>query len=343
MNALSPMSDLAAYLEALADPTVAVSPDGIVLGCNMGAAELFGSDIRNQALTLLTRSPAIAQAIRAATLQREKSRVPYDLYTVPPRAFEALVAPVVTNAGVAAVLVTFRDLTREQQIEKMRSDFVANVSHELRTPLATLSGFVETMQGAARNDDKAREEFLKIMKSQASRMSRLIEDLLSLSRIETNEHVAPTSEVDLTQVVRQTVELLNSVAKNAGCELQTSFSGPVMVMGDAGELAQVAHNLIENAIKYSGEGKRVEIAVRRDGDAAVLLVRDNGPGIAAHHVPRLTERFYRVNAQDSRMRGGTGLGLAISKHIVNRHRGKLLIESELGRGSTFSVVLQVSK
>jgi two-component system, OmpR family, phosphate regulon sensor histidine kinase PhoR len=240
-------------------------------------------------------------------------------------------------------LLILHDLTYEEQIERMRSDFVANASHELRTPLASLSGFIETMQGAAKNDTKAKDEFLILMKAQADRMSRLIDDLLSLSRIEISEHVPPTANVDLNLVTKQAINLLAPMAKAADCTIRADLAQSLMVIGDANQLSQVVHNLIENAIKYAGAGKAIDIIGGVHNGIAVLSVRDDGPGIAAHHVPRLTERFYRVSVQDSRNRGGTGLGLAITKHILNRHRGRLVIQSEVGKGSTFAIHLPIAK
>jgi len=235
--------------------------------------------------------------------------------------------------------VMIRDLTREQQIERMRADFVANASHELRTPLAALLGFIETMQGAAKNDEAARQKFLGLMRSQAERMKRLIDDLLSLSRIELNEHVRPSGHVDLGLVARHVGDVLDGMAKEAGCEIRIAIGETLPVVGDWDELVQVMQNLVENALKYANSGKLVTIEGRCTDGQVELTVRDRGPGIAAEHIPRLTERFYRVNVQDSRSRGGTGLGLAIVKHILNRHRGRLAISSEPGSGSSFSVRL----
>jgi two-component system phosphate regulon sensor histidine kinase PhoR len=234
-------------------------------------------------------------------------------------------------------LVVLRDLTREQQIERMRADFVANASHELRTPLTALTGFLDTILGAARNDEKAQAKFLGLMRSQAERMRRLIDDLLSLSRIEMNEHVRPQDEVDLAQVAAHVCDVLSGTARDFGCELKLDARGPLLVTGSRDELVQVVQNLAENALKYASSGKLVEIVLRAEADQAEIAVRDHGPGIADEHIPRLTERFYRVNVQESRSRGGTGLGLAIVKHIVSRHRGRLTITSEIGKGSEFSV------
>jgi two-component system phosphate regulon sensor histidine kinase PhoR len=231
-----------------------------------------------------------------------------------------------------------RDLTREQQLERMRADFVANASHELRTPLASLLGFIDTLQGAARNDASARDKFLSLMRTQAERMARLIDDLLSLSRIELNAHRRPTAVVDLESLIRQAVEMLQASAAEAGMTVNLAFSGDLHVQGDRDELIQVFQNLLENAIKYAAAGKRIDIVAERAAEGRVeVRVTDYGPGIPGEHIPRLTERFYRVSVQESRARGGTGLGLAIVKHILNRHRARLLINSELGKGSTFTV------
>jgi two-component system phosphate regulon sensor histidine kinase PhoR len=225
----------------------------------------------------------------------------------------------------------------------MRSDFVANASHEMRTPLASIIGAIETLQGAAKNDAKAREMFLGTMLTQAQRMKRLIDDLLTLSRIELDEHVLPSARVDLAKITAQACAHLASQAKAAKVEVTCEGDVSVPVRGNADELMQVALNLIENAIKYGSSGKRVAVRCAAVDGKAVLSVEDHGPGIAAEHIPRLTERFYRVNTQDSRARGGTGLGLAIVKHIVLRHRGQFDIQSMPGKGSTFQINIDISK
>jgi two-component system phosphate regulon sensor histidine kinase PhoR len=255
--------------------------------------------------------------------------------------------PVLHDAGPAAdaldfVLVTFRDLTPLRQVEEMRADFVANASHELRTPLASLSGFIETLQGSARDDPAAQKRFLPIMQAQATRMARLIDDLLSLSRIELNEHRHPATPVDVVPLVRQVVDGLQTLARDREVVINIKAPPqPLVVLGERDELIRVFENLIENALKYGAPGKRVDItmAISEVGDAApelVISVRDFGPGIAPEHLPRLTERFYRVDVYDSRAQGGTGLGLALVKHILNRHRGRLSISSVQGQGATFT-------
>jgi two-component system phosphate regulon sensor histidine kinase PhoR len=242
------------------------------------------------------------------------------------------------------LLITFRDLSEQDRLARMRADFVANASHELRTPLAYLKGSVETLLGPAKDDADARTAFLKTMGEQAERMSRLVDDLLSLSRVEMREYLPPSGEADLAAVIVDVAGTLTPMAQQAGVSLTMSgHDHAAPVRGDHDELAQVFQNLIQNAIKYGRDGGKVEVRLRRETDARQgryrIDVIDDGPGIAAQHLPRLTERFYRVNVAASRAKGGTGLGLAIVKHILNRHRGELLIASKLGEGSTFTVIL----
>jgi two-component system phosphate regulon sensor histidine kinase PhoR len=314
---------------------------GHVVATNDRADTMFGHSIIGQPFFMFLRSPAVHEAFRLV-LQDEEAQAKARNQSHAPAGITLDVTFARLGGdqeGWPLLLAFCTDVTREENVERMRSDFVANASHELRTPLTTLSGFIDTMQGAAAKDEKARTEFLKVMRAQADRMSRLIDELLSLSRIEVDEHVAPHETVNLSNVVHQARSLLQSLADDAGCTLTIDLPPAMMVKGDAGQLGQVIYNLIENALKYSGHGKEVVVTGVIEKKQVIVRVKDNGPGIAAHHVPRLTERFYRANVQDSRTRGGTGLGLAIVKHIVSRHRGRLLIESEVGQGSTFSVSL----
>jgi two-component system phosphate regulon sensor histidine kinase PhoR len=233
----------------------------------------------------------------------------------------------------------------------MRSDFIANASHELRTPISVLLGCIQTLRGSARDDPEAQAEFFGLMQTQAERMSRLVDDLLSLSRIELNEHTLPSEQVDVPHIVRQVVEALAFNAQARGIRIETDFPGELpTIPGDPDELSQVFQNLIDNAVKYGAEDSIVRITARvaRDdippslpGESACLAIaiRDHGEGIPPEHLPRLTERFYRVDTARSRELGGTGLGLAIVKHVVNRHRGALTIDSEPGEGSIFTVFL----
>ena len=260
-------------------------------------------------------------------------------------------APGAEPAGDAGsspfLLVQFRDLSEQDRLAQLRSDFIANASHELRTPLASLTGFIETLQGPASGDAAARDRFLTIMAGQTSRMARILDDLLLLSRIEVRAHVTPTGNVDAGRIVLSAVDGLEPIAREAKIALNFEESPePYIVKGDRDELEQVFQNLIQNAIKYGREGGRVDVAIRRapsrTGGAGdiIVAITDDGPGIAEEHLPRLTERFYRVDTATSRAKGGTGLGLAIVKHILNRHHGELEIASQIGKGSTFSVVLR---
>jgi len=251
------------------------------------------------------------------------------------------------SAHVDDIVLSFQDRTDAEDIGQFRRDFVANVSHELRTPLTALLGFIETLRGAARDDPAARDRFLEIMEREAGRMTRLVDDLLSLSRLEANERVKPSENVALSVVVAGALTELEPVTDAAGVQVVfDDQSGGVQVAADAAELRQVLGNLVENAVKYGASGGDVHVSLhapqheaRLRGQGIRLSVSDQGAGIAPHHIARLTERFYRVDNHRSREVGGTGLGLAIVKHIVNRHRGRFLIESVEGKGTTMTVLL----
>jgi two-component system, OmpR family, phosphate regulon sensor histidine kinase PhoR len=344
-------SILESVISGLPDAVLALSRQGSVLAFNAQAAQLVPGLRRGGLGLVAIRIPALADAIQKAGETGQPQRVEFS-ERVPERWLEAFVIPI-TSRGASdtgepdSLLVTFHDLTPMRRMEEMRADFVANASHELRTPLAALSGFIDTLQGSARNDAAARERFLQIMQAQATRMARLIDDLLSLSRIELSAHLRPVTAVDLVPIVRQVSDGLQTLARDRQVEIKIHAPpAPLVVFGDRDELIRVFENLIENALKYGASGKRVEIHFSRQetGDAedeAQVAVRDYGPGIAPEHLPRLTERFYRVDVADSRAQGGTGLGLALAKHILNRHRGRLSIASNLGQGATFTVHLPV--
>ncbi len=328
---------LAALAAALPDPVIAVGTEDRVLVANSAARALFPALRERALLQLAIRSPVVLDAIATARANNSGEKVcwlekaPYD------RLFDVHAAPVSSRDLPGIIVVTLKDLTEARRVERMRVDFVSNASHELRTPLASLLGFIETLQGPARDDPHARVRFLEIMCEQARRMARLVDDLLSLSRIEQNEHLRPETPVDLAAIARHVADTFGPVAAEAGVALQIDAPAEAIVPGDRDELIRVAENLIENAIKYGGSGAdpRVEVRVALAGGNAVLTVRDHGPGIPPEHLPRLTERFYRVDAGQSRAKGGTGLGLAIVKHIMARHRGRLRIESEPGKGASF--------
>jgi two-component system, OmpR family, phosphate regulon sensor histidine kinase PhoR len=340
---------LDAVLAALPDPVIALNRGEEVVALNSQASALAPALRRNEPISLGLRVPEVLDVIRRARASRSAQRVEFFQRVPVDRWYEVAAIPLSSSESVPAaelVLLTFHDHTPLRRVEEMRADFIANASHELRTPLAALAGFIDTLQGPAREDATARERFLAIMQTQAGRMARLIDDLLSLSRIELNAHLRPDKEVDLVAILRQVADVLQTLANDRAVEIEITgpLSSPLIVLGERDELIRVFENLVENALKYAASGKRVEIALARveTTDAkreARIAVRDHGPGIAPEHLPRLTERFYRVDVAESRAQGGTGLGLALVKHILNRHGGRLTIESTPGQGATFTAHL----
>ena len=325
--------------EGIPDASIVVDAASKVLAANAQARETLA--VRTGLpLSAAVRTPELLAAVERAMATGAAQSAEVRLAVPVERTLSALMTPVTGADGETRLLIVLRDRTEAESLAQMRADFVANASHELRTPLASLKGFVETLQGAAKDDPVARERFLGIMQAEAARMSRLIEDLLSLSRVEMREHVAPREVVDLTQVADDITKALEPLATQQKRTLTVSASErPAQVIGDRDELGQVVQNLMQNAIKYGREGGHVRVTIKREDLRMALVVADDGIGIAPEHLPRLTERFYRVSAKESRERGGTGLGLAIVKHIVNRHRGELRVDSQPGKGSTFTVLL----
>jgi two-component system, OmpR family, phosphate regulon sensor histidine kinase PhoR len=332
-----------AVLSGLPDPVVALDRHGAVVGLNARATAIAPALRRGEPLSLGLRNPEVLDAVRRAGASGKVERAEFIMRVPVESWYEAIAVPVTPASDPASklVLMTFHDLTPLRRVEEMRADFVANASHELRTPLAALSGFIDTLRGPARDDAAARERFLVIMEAQANRMARLIGDLLSLSRIELNEHRRPDGEVDLVAILRQVIDGLQTLARDRDVEVRLSVPADrLVVRGDRDELLRLFENLVENALKYAASGKRIDISLSEGtGREASVAVRDYGPGIAPDHLPRLTERFYRVDVSESRAQGGTGLGLALVKHIVNRHGGRLTIESVPGQGATFTVSL----
>jgi two-component system, OmpR family, phosphate regulon sensor histidine kinase PhoR len=328
---------------------IVLDREGRVIAFNEAATGIAPALRRGEPALIALRMPDLVDAIRRATKRREPQRVEFFERVPLDRWFEAFVTPIRLATGgegpVDILLMTFNDLTPLRRVEEMRADFIANASHELRTPLAALLGFIETLQGTAKDDTAARVKFLAIMQGQATRMARLIDDLLSLSRIELNAHLQPNTAVDLAPIVRQVVDGLQTLARDRGVEIKVAVPpDTLIVLGERDELIRALENLVENALKYGAAGKRVDITVTRGQTRAGtpearVAVRDYGPGIAPEHLPRLTERFYRVDVADSRAQGGTGLGLALVKHVLNRHGGRLTIESTLGAGATFTMHL----
>jgi two-component system phosphate regulon sensor histidine kinase PhoR len=354
----------AAIVERLPDPLIVLGPDRAVRRANAAARVAFGADI-----AAVLRHPglraALDRALAGGTVEGAELGLPVPV----PREVQATVVPMdppLADGGRAVVVLS--DRTRERALERMRADFVANASHELRTPLASLIGFVETLRGPAADDPPAQQRFLAIMAEQGARMNRLIDDLLSLSRIELTEHQPPAEHLDLATLLPRLVAGYEPRLAESGARLELRIADALPpVQADSDQIAQVLQNLLDNAVKYGRPQGIVRLAAQVAPQVApqvasqgappgasrmapqgaswparpgvLLAVADQGAGIAREHLPRLTERFYRVDKGRSRAVGGTGLGLAIVKHIVNRHRGQLLIESEEGVGTTVSVWL----
>ena len=365
---------LAGAVDALPDAVLVVGRTATaglrILAANQAARELLRIRPEEDQLLAGLRQPDVLAAVEHVLTSGDEHNVAYETAGPRSRALRAWVRPLQVDGHSSAVIV-LRDETEARRLERMRADFLANASHELRTPLASLSGFVETLLGHARNDAAARDRFLEIMLSQARRMSRLIDDLLSLSRIELNEHVPPSGTCDVARLAREVADALlpTVIAKGLTLEIAGSAGAEALAIGERDQIVQVVQNLLENAVKYSPPHGAVLISVEPDvpfepdgaasdinslhemgGGRLILLspdrgqenryvrirIADAGPGMAREHLPRLTERFYRIPGQKSGV-SGTGLGLAIVKHIVNRHRGALLVESVPGGGTAFTV------
>lgn len=365
-------------LAALPEPLFLVNQEGRIEATNPAAEALVGFAPENKYMSSVLRAPAVLAAIEDIKAGAPAHAVDYDPPGAVEQSWQAFVTPLGGEEAERKILVILHDLTAERRVERMRVDFIANASHELRTPLASMAGFIETLRGHAKEDPSAQERFLEIMEAQAARMGRLIDDLMSLSRIELNEHMPPDGVVDLGVATADMVDGLRPIANQAGIALSTDIASdaPLHIEGERDEIIQVVQNLVDNAIKYSADGKSVhvlvgagappafdpatddlEVETHRYADAVYqvaaggeaaeagfvyIQVRDEGRGIARGDLPRLTERFYRVDVETSRARGGTGLGLAIVKHIVNRHRGGIAVESAPGHGSAFTVVLRAA-
>jgi len=333
---LPPLTRL--LLEQLPMPVMLLDGTERVLFVNQSMRDVLGPGLDRKRASAVLRNPEVLAAVAEAA-NGAPANVPFSLPVPVERHFQAYAARISVQPAVTVLLL--HDLTVVRKSEQMRADFIANASHELRTPLAAVTGFIDTLRGHAREDEAARDQFLEIMATETARMRRLINDLLSLTRIEMNEHVPPQEQVDLEAAVRQSANALKPLAAEDGITVTVEAASPLpKVTGEHDELVQLFQNLIHNAIKYGREGGRVQVTIAPTEDGQVAAaVKDDGEGIAPAAIPRLTERFYRVDVKRSRERGGTGLGLAIVKHIVNRHQGRLSIESKPGEGSTFTVFL----
>ena len=331
-----------ALVDALPDPAFLLDPLLAIAHQNAAADAVFGASPERFGARMKFRAPELRDLIERSLNGREEAVLRAFQPAGKERWFEVRAVPIRRGAERATpyTLLMFREQTEARLDARLRSDFVANASHELRTPLASLAGFIETLQGPARDDAPARERFLGIMAEQAGRMTRLVNDLMSLSSLERRAHVAPSDAVDLGSVVRHVVDAARPLALEASVDLSLDVERELpAVVGDRDELIQVVENLVENALRYGASGGRVEVSVGWTGSRVEVGVRDHGDGIAPEHQPRLTERFYRVDAARSRLRMGTGLGLAIVKHILARHGTRLILHSRVGEGARFSFAL----
>jgi two-component system phosphate regulon sensor histidine kinase PhoR len=339
----SRLPEVSATLAGLDIPVMVLSEDASVLFQNRAAEKAFGEVALGSHISARLRSPGVLDMVRETIATNAPNQIEHSERLPSERVYIVRSAPVEfkddDGRNERYYILSFRDISEIRRIDRMRSDFVANASHELRTPLASLRGFIETIQGPAKNDPKAQARFLGIMFDQTTRMSRLVDDLLSLSRLELKSHIAPDEKVDLVPLLGHVRDSLVPLAKDVGVSINLHLpDGKVEVLGDRDELVQVFENLMENACKYGQEGEVVDVWLKNgSGQPVEVSVVDRGPGIPAEHVPRLTERFYRVSIEDSRSKKGTGLGLAIVKHILTRHRARLIVKSEVGKGTEFTV------
>ncbi|TAH35300.1 MAG: PAS domain-containing sensor histidine kinase [Alphaproteobacteria bacterium] len=345
-------------MESLPEPVMVLDPELHILRANNSARELFPDLLVSKNLITILRDPQLLETCQRSIASGQEDDIEVHLSVPVERTFQARVKPIqhrgfTLQERKSALLLSLNDITTIKRTEQMRADFVANVSHEMRTPLASVLGFVETLQGPASNDAAAQKNFLKIIETQAKSMSRLVEDLLSLSRIEMREHHQPEDAVEIEPVLNNIAVMLQMQIKqkNMTLQIKTDENLP-QVQGDADELFQVISNLVTNAIRYGRPGTPVIVEAGQTTDippqfplsqekVVFVSVSDRGMGISAQHIPRLTERFYRVDKARSREVGGTGLGLAIVKHILNRHRGCLVVESQENVGSKFTIYLPI--
>lgn len=341
------MSEAAQILDAIPLPAVLIGDQDRLLAANTRAGALFGEALTGRLFITVIRQPSVLDAVETCRRSGQPQTTRYLTQDGRNDVTFLVSAAKLQTQSVAGILLCFEDTTQQMQIGQMRRDFVANVSHELRTPLTALLGFIETLQGPAREDAGARDRFLTIMAREAGRMNRLVRDLLALSQVEAQERMRPDHRVEIGALLAETARALAPVAEAGAVTIQLDLPPQdVAIPGDTDQLRQVFTNLIENAIKYGGQGGTVTITQSAPSDdlglrgpSVQIVVADTGPGIEQQHLPRLTERFYRVDSHRSRQMGGTGLGLAIVKHIVNRHRGRLKVDSVLGQGSRFVVIL----
>ena len=340
--------------DSLPSPILLLDRQRRIIGENAAARKVFGRQQRDRDLAALLRHPDLLDAADKVLAGEAGGELELTLTSPVTGEYRAMVEPLLRPGSSAAAVLSLHDITALKRVEQMRADFIANASHELRTPLAAVLGFIETLRGPAKGDEEAHERFLGIMYEQATRMSRLVADLLNLSRIELHEHSRPEGMADVGAILRRVATGLELTASEKLMKVELDLDEALpSVIGQEDELTQIFQNLLDNALKYGREGTPVIVTARTVSDlpvsmpdksrpAVMVTVQDHGEGIAREHLPRLTERFFRVDTARSRRLGGTGLGLAIVKHVVNRHRGCLQVESELGEGTAFTVYLPVA-
>ncbi|MEO1549267.1 MAG: ATP-binding protein [Pseudomonadota bacterium] len=340
-------------LRQMPAPLLLINGAGRLVYANPAAEDILPGYQPGVPYTTLIRTPAFVEAVSATLATGEDRSIAFATLQPRERFLEARVSRLPPGGGFGdftLVIVQLEDRTQDRLAMQTRSDFIANASHELRTPLASILGFIETLQGHAKDDPDVQEKFLGIMYAQASRMKRLVNDLMSLSKIEMTAHVPPEEQIAINSVAREAASALLPQAKQSDVRLIIDLppeDQPLYLVADRDQIAQVILNLVDNAIKYAGAGKTVRLFLA-DPDPSYpgqigLTVSDDGPGIAREHLPRLTERFYRVNSEKSTDKSGTGLGLAIIKHILNRHEGALDIQSTQGDGARFTIWLPAAR
>ena len=339
-------SDFQNMLLHMPIPMVAIDGDYKISFLNPAAEVILGKKLLGRHFVTALRQPSLIDAVEATFKDKSENKTTYVAkiakLDIPFEVVCILVEP-------DQVILIFEDKSTLQNLDQMREDFVANISHELKTPLTSILGFIETLRSTAQDDPKTREEFLKIMQTEASRMDRMVSDLLSLAKVETVERMRPIEILDLKDLIQKSAQAIDPIIRAFDTKLDLEFSESIsQVVGDHDQLLQVFINLLENAAKYGGTQGRIKVKIKEPRyesklrtDVVCISIIDEGPGIHKLHIPRLTERFYRVDDHRSREVGGTGLGLAIVKHIVNRHRGLLIIESKLGVGTNCNILLPI--
>ena len=341
--------DIAKLLSAIPLPAACISSGGTLAVFNPQFGTLFSSAEPGRSFVLAVRQPAILAAVERSIFAGEAQSVVVEIGDGLRHVNWQVTASPVRFDQQSWSILAFEDRSALEASEQIRREFVANVSHELRSPLTAVLGFIETLKLRGSEDPEIRNRFLNIMQDEARRMSRLVRDLLSLSHVESEERLRPSGRIEVVGIVESVIDVFQGQAKEAGVTFdRTGLATPFGIHGDPDQIRQVFVNLLENAVKYGAAGGTIRVSATRvdldyiiGGPAVRIDVADNGDGFDPIHIPRLTERFYRIDQHRSRAMGGTGLGLAIVKHIVSRHRGRIKIGSTPGEGSRFSIFLPI--